>query len=652
MGYLKFDKNTLINLEQSLPKELLRTNQSGAYLSTTLIGCHTRKYHGLLVTPVPEIDDDNHVLLSSLDETIIQHGAEFNLAIHKFGGEHYSPKGHKYIRELHTEIVPRVIYRVGGVVLAKQRVLHYNENRILIKYTLLDAHSKTTLRLRPLLAFRNVNSLTQENDTINKEYQEVKNGIGSCLYNGYPTLFMQTNKKGNFHSLPDWYKGIEYSKEQERGYPYKEDLYTPGYLEVEIKKGESVYFSAGTTPINPTSLKITYEKEIEKRTARSSLYNCLKNAAHQFIYHKNSKQDYIIAGYPWFKVRARDLFISLPGCTLSIDEKHHFESIMNTALAAIHKFTHNEPLDTNIKEIDQPDVLLWAIWAIQQYCKESDVQKLCSTYKKAVLEIVDFIKNNNHPNLKIQENGLLTTDGTKKASSWMNSSIGGKPVTPRTGFLVEFNALWYNAICFAGQIETEGGQHQQAEELTQLGNLIQESFRTKFKNSAGYLFDYVDNGYVDWSVRPNMIIPLALDYSPLDKRERKSVLDYVTKELLTPKGIRSLSPKSQGYSPTYFGPQADRDYAYHQGTAWPWLMGFYIEAYLKIFGLSGLSFAENRLVSFEDEMSNNCIATISEMYDGNPPFTGRGAISFAMNVAEILRMLKLIKSYNTLIPTE
>jgi predicted glycogen debranching enzyme len=644
MSYLKFDKNTLINLEQSLPKELLRTNQSGAYLSTTLIGCHTRKYHGLLVIPVPEIDDDNHVMLSSLDETIIQHGAEFNLAIHKFGGEHYSPKGHKYIRELHSEVVPRVIYRVGGVVFAKERVLNYNENRILIKFTLLEAHSPTTLRLRPMLAFRNIHQLMHENDAINKSYVEAKNGIGSCLYPNYPTLFMQTNKKPSFSSIPDWYRGIEYPKEQERGYPYKEDLYTPGYFEIPLKKGESVYFSAGTSPINPTSMKVMYEKEIAKRTARSSLYNCLKNAAHQFVCHKEGKQDYIIAGYPWFKVRARDMFIALPGSTLAIDEAHQFENIMNTGLAAIYKFINGEEIDPNIKEIDKPDVLLWAIWAIQHYCKEANAEKICATYKKAVLDIVEFIKSGSHPLLKLGEDGLVYANGRNQTISWMNSTVGGKPVIPRTGCLVEFNALWYNALKFAEEAESI---HAKAVELSVLADQTKESFRRVFMNSAGYLFDYVDNGFADWSVRPNMVIALALDYSPLDKGERKKVLDFVTKELLTPKGIRSLSPKSQGYSPSYFGEQANRDYAYHQGTAWPWLMGFYIESYLKIFGLSGVSFAENRLVSFEDEMSNNCIGTISELYDGNPPFTGRGAISFAMNVAEILRMLKLIKSYNT-----
>ncbi len=646
MSYLKFDKSILINLEQSLPKELIRTNHSGAYSSTTLISCHTRKYHGLLVIPVPELDDDNHVLLSSLDETIIQHGAEFNLGIHKYQGDHYSPKGHKYIREFDCEVVPKVTYRVGGVVLSKEKILVWHEDRILVKYTLVEAHSPTTLRLRPFLSFRNVNHLTQENEHINKSYAEIDHGIKTCLYPNYPSLHMQTNKKSEFHYQPDWHRGIEYPKEIERGYPFKEDLYTPGYFEMPIKKGESIIFSAGISDVNIRRLKMIYESELNKRNHRDSLYSCLKNSAQQFYNYKDDTRHYLLAGYPWFKVRARDLFIALPGCTLSIDKRANFEKIMNTGLEALSRFINKEAPDPIVKEIEMPDVPLWAIWALQQFCKEHEVNKECHIYSDKILEIINFIRTGRHPNLFLHDNGLIYSYGKEKAISWMNSSIGKLPTIPRSGYLVEFNALWYNALKFAAEIENRHGNTQQANELNELADKTGESFKQVFKNSAGYLYDYVDGEYADWSVRPNMLFAIALDYSPLNKQERKSVLDYITKELLTPKGIRSLSPKSTGYSPNYVGPQSQRDPIYHQGTAWPWLMGFYIEAYLRIFGMSGVSFAENRLVSFEDEMANNCIGTISELYDGNPPFTGRGAISFAMNVAEILRAMKLIKSFN------
>ena len=172
-----------------------------------------------------------------------------------------------------------------------------------------------------------------------------------------------------------------------------------------------------------------------------------------------------------------------------------------------------------------------------------------------------------------------------------------------------------------------------------------QSFVDTFLNEYGYLLDYVDGNTMDWSVRPNMIFAVALDYSPLTQQQMKSVLDVCTRELLTPKGLRSLSPKSGGYNPIYVGPQTQRDYAYHQGTAWPWLGGFYMEACLKLYKRTRLSFIERQMVGYEDEITYHCLGTISELFDGNPPFHGRGAMSFAMNVAEILRTLELLERY-------
>ena len=311
MSYLKFDKNLMINLEQSLTKEILRTNQSGAYHCTTIVGCNTRKQHGLLVIPIPEIDDNNHVLLSSLDETVIQHGAAFNLGLHRYKGNVYSPNGHKYIREYDCERVPTHTFRVGGVIMKREKIFITNENRILIRYTLVEAHSKTTLQFRPFLAFRNANDLCVENSVASQEYREVQNGIATCMYEGYPTLYMQFNHKPRFVFDPHWYKGIEYIKDMERGIPYSEDLYVPGYFEIDIKKGETLVFSAGTQEVNTRNLSRMHEDEVNSRTPRTSFYNCLKNSAKQF-YLTNADGNYILAGYPWFKIRARDEFIALP----------------------------------------------------------------------------------------------------------------------------------------------------------------------------------------------------------------------------------------------------------------------------------------------------------------------------------------------------
>lgn len=634
----------MTNLQESLRRELLRTNRSGAYSCSTIVDCNTRKYHGLLVVPVPELDDENHVLLSSLDVSVIQHGAEFNLGLHKYQGNNFSPKGHKYIREFDCDKVPTTLYRVGGVLLRKEVVFQHYEDRILLRYTLVDAHSATTLRFKPFLAFRSVRQFTHENSTASREYHPVTNGIRTCMYAGYPDLYMQFSKKNEFVFQPDWYRGVEYPKEQERGYASNEDLYVPGYFEMSIKKGESIVFAASTSAISTTGLKALFEEEVQERSPRDNFFHCLVNAAHQF--HKREKEDrYLLAGYPWFKCRARDTFISLPGLTLAIDEQDYFELVMQTAMRGLREFMNGEPLSVSIYEIEQPDVLLWAVWAIQQYAKHAGKEACAERYGDLVDEIIDYIRDAKHPNLHPDDNGLLYSNGRDKAVTWMNSTANGRPVVPRSGYIVEFNALWYNALRFAAAMAADKGNAERAAELEEHAEVCKESFIDTFLNQYGYLLDYVDGAAMDWSVRPNMIFAAAFDYSPLNQEQKKSVLDVCTRELLTPKGLRSLSPKSGGYNPMYVGPQTQRDYAYHQGTAWPWLGGFYMEACLKLYRRTRLSFIERQMVGYEDEMNYHALGTISELFDGNPPFHGRGAMSFAMNVAEILRTLKLLEKY-------
>ena len=645
MSYLKFDKNLLINLEQSLRLEVLRTNQSGAYHCTTIVGANTRKQHGLLVIPVPEIDDNSHVLLSSLDETVIQHGAPFNLGLHRYSGGVYSPNGHKYIREYDCERVPTHTFRVGGVILKREKIFITNENRILIRYTLVDAHSKTTLQFRPFLAFRNANDLCVENQVASRDYKEVSNGISTCMYDGYPELFMQVNHKPKFVFDPHWYKGIEYIKDLERGIPYTEDLYVPGYFEVDMKKGDTIIFSAGVSEVNTRQLTKMYEDEIKTRTPRTSFYNCLKNSAKQF-YMTNADGHYLFAGYPWFKVRARDEFIALPGCTLSNHHRPDFEAIMDTAKEAFTRWMETGEPDKHLQGIDLPDVPLWAAWAIQRYSHDTDVPTARERYGELVAQLIDFIIDGKHPNLQVDDNGLVRTDGTRQPMSWMDSARpDGTPLIPRTGYLVEFNALWYNALMFLLQMYADDKQMQsRVERWQKISDAYAESFAPTFLNDYGYLYDYVNGSYTDLSVRPNMVIAVGVDHTPLDRRQRKRILDFITRELLTPKGLRTLSPNSYGYNPWYVGNPEQREKAYYSGSARPWLMGFYCHAYVKVFGIGGLSFVNRMLIGFEDEMSQGAIGTLSELYDGNPPFIGRGAVSFAANVGEILRVLRLLKN--------
>lgn len=647
MSYLKFDKTRMINLEYSLKREILRTNRRGAYHYTTLVECNTRKQHGLLVMPVPELDDSNHVLLSSFDETIIQHGAEFNLGVHKYNDDNYSPMGHKYIREFNCDSNPKTTYRVGGVILSKEKMFSLKDNNIMIRYHLLDVHSPTVIRFRPFLAFREINSLTIENDSVDKTYQEIENGISTRMYPGYPELFMQFNKKVKFVFDPVWNKGIEYQEDMEEGFPYKEDLYVPGYFEIPIKKGETIVFSAGDKKVSPRSLVKTFDDGIKERTPRSSFYNCLKNSGHQFYLRPNNKELYLLEGYPWFKVNARTQFYSLPGLTLYLGRDSAFEEVMDTAIPTIRKFMQKESVaGERLEKIDEPDALLWVVWALVKYARKYK-EKCHEKYGSLVCDIVNFYLKGHHPKVKVLDNGLMYVYGRECFANGMNNiNIQGAPINIRTGCLVEVNALWYNALMFVATMFSDGKNVKQEKQFMSLAAKVKESFNGTFVNEAGYLYDYVDGNYVNWSVRPNMLLAIAIDYSPLDRKVSKSVFDTVTKELLVSKGIRSLSPKSGGYSPYYTGNQSQKDYASLNGVASPSLMAEYIEAGFKIMQRAGWFYMAHVIAGLEEEMANNCIGTISQFYDGNPPYSGHGAPSYAPHVAGMLYVLNVLNSYN------
>lgn len=643
--YLKFDRNRIINLEYSLNREILRTNRRGAYHCTTIVECNTRKQHGLLVMPIPNFDNTNHVLLSTFDETVIQHGAEFNLGIHEYEGNHFSPMGHKYIREFNCDSLPKTIYRVGGVILSKEKMFSLEENRIMIRYTLIDAHSPTTIRFSPFLAFREINSLTQENININHGYKEQKNGISMCLYSGYPDMFMQFNKPVQFIFNPNWHKNVIYQKDKADGLPYKEDLYVPGYFELPIKKGESIVFSAGDSESNPEELLRLFEEGITQRTPRSSFLNCLKNSAHQFYFRPSKSELYLLNSYPWGNVKAREQFISLTGLTLSVDKPEAFEEVMDTALPTIYQFLSGKPLSGFLKDIDNADVLLWVIRALKKYSNLHRDQ-FNAKYISLVNKIVDFILKGKHPKLKPTDNGLLYTDRRDGSSSWMDSSDAIKySAVNRTGYLVEINAFWYNSLMFNHDIAVLLDNKALAEEMLAEATKVKTAFLDTFLNNGGYLYDYVDGGYVDWSVRPNMLLAIALDYPLLDKRQSKSILDIATKELLANRGLRTLSPKSPGFHSRVEGSLNEKVYSSYNGGAWPWLLSPYLEAYLRIFQQSGLSFLDRILIDIEDEMQNGCIGSLSAIYDSSPPYLGHGPISYATNIAGVLYALALQKAY-------
>lgn len=645
MSYLDFDKTQLINLSYSLERELIRSNRAGSYSCTTIIASNTRKYHGLLVVPLEQLDGGHHVLLSSFDETVIQHDQEFNLGVHKYPGDYYNPKGHKYVRDFTAEMVPKVTYRVGGVILTKEMLLVEKEERMLIKYTLVEAHSPTKLRFKPFLAFRNIHALSKANlDVINASIK-VKNGIKTRMYNGYPYLFMQFSKPSEYVSSPNWYYNIEYFKEQRRGYEFQEDLYVPGYFEIPIKKGESVIFSASLKENDPAGFKRKFEAEAKNRIPRNTFKNCLSNSAQQFIYRKDRKTE-VIAGYPWYGPRCRDTFISLPGLTLAIGDDKTCLEVLNTMVKKMEGALFPECCQEGNTSIEAADTPLWFFWTIQQYANHTGNHQLVwKDFGKRMKKILDCYRCGIGKFIKMHENGLIWSGEPGKAHTWMNAIIDGKPVTPRIGYAVEINLLWYNAVLFSLELAEKSNDKAFIKEWKNFPELIKKSFLEKFWDGKhNYLADLVDDQSADFRVRPNMVFATSFQYSPLDIDQQKLVLDKITSELLTPRGLRTLGPKEELYKGVYEGNQASRDYALFNGTAWPWLLGHYGEGLLKVFKKSALDKVKQIYYGFEDEMKIHGIGSISEIYDGDPPHKAGGAVSMAINVGELLRLRRLYRN--------
>ena len=669
MSYLRYDRTTLSNLTESLKLEHIRTNRLGGFSCSTLVGCNTRKYHGLLVVPLPRVSPGKHVLLSSLDATLVQHNTPFNLSVHLYKDGTVYPNGQKYNREFSIEAVPRTLYRVGGMIMERESVFCHYTNRLILKYTLLEAHSATTLQLRPLPAFREVQSLTYENSAIRKAVRSVAGGIALSLYDPYPELYIQISQGAEFITDGYWYKNLFYPKEEVRGYPATEDLFSPGYFTLPLEKDKPVYVSVSLSEEEPESLERLFAAELKHRTPRDSFEACLRHAARQFYFTPEAERYYLLSGYPWFGVRARDQLIALPGCTVSAGLSGMFHRFYRSFAPVIKAFMRQESLPY-VQGLADPDVALWAVRALQLYLKEFPQDKNRNEYAAFVKLVVQYYKRNRHPHIRVMDNGLLYARSNGEPLTWMDAKENGKAVIPRRGYIVEVNALWYNALCFyralLSEEETPPGQpatappelrntnalpgpsdpNGTANELKELNAellRIEASFRNVFMNEHGYLFDYVDSfAPRDYSVRPNMLWAVALPYSPLTRSEQRAILDIVTRELLTPKGLRTLSPRSEGYQSRCNGLQQAREHAYYNGSAWPYLLGAYVDAYLKINGQSGVAFLEKLLIGMQEEVHIHGISTISELYDGNPPYESHGAISFAMSVGEILRALQTL----------
>ena len=648
MAYLEFNKDKLVNLEYSLKREVLATNRAGAYMTSTIICCNTRKYHGLLIAPIDHFDGDNHVLLSGLDETVIQRGYEFNLGIHKYPLS-YEPRGHKYIVNFKYEPIYTLTYRVGGALLQKEIIFVHNEDQILIRYTLLEATVETMLRFKPFLAFRNIHALSKANSVANKEYEKVENGISSRLYDGFPTLNMQISKANEYISNPDWYYNIEYTQEKERGYDFQEDLFVPGYFEVPIEKGESIVFSASLQPTNTNSLNEKFEKLLEERSPRTNFENCLKYSASQFIVSKGNDTE-IVAGYPWFGRWGRDTFIALPGVTLSANnDVASCKNVLDTMVRELQNGLFPNIGKQQSASYNSVDAPMWFFKAIQEYANAiQDDKVIWRDYGDAMKAILNVYRAGVNDYVKMMPNNLIWADEPGKALTWMDAIVNGVPVTPRSGYQVEINALWYNAICYTMKLACRYDDVEFVKEWMDVSEKVEASFKDVFWNSKkNYLADYVDGSGQNVFVRPNQIFACSLEYSPLTDEMKSAVLKVVRRELLTTKGLRTLAPKNPNFEGIYKGGQDIRDSAYHQGTVWPWLIGAYIEANFRLYGKAFVGRAQTIIDDFEEDIAKYGVCSVGEVYDGNPPYVPNGCISQAWSVGEILRSIEMIKKHKS-----
>ena len=639
MSYLSFKKDQLINLEYSLAREFLGTNRGGGYCSSTLVFCNTRKYHGLLVVPIEKFRGKNYVMLSSLDETILQHGRDFNFGVHKYEGT-YEPRGHKYIVDISYEKAFTVTYQVGGVLLKKEILMVHNAPQVLIRYTLEDAHSATLLRLNPLLAFRDIHSLSKQNPVANTQVEVVDGGVRAKLYPEFPYLYMQLSKPANFGGAAYWNNNIYYTKEKERGYDFQEDLLSVGAFEVSLKKGESIVFSASLEEANPKNLAKDFSKFLKERTDRNSFEECLQYTASQFIIHK-AGETRIKAGYHWYDSTTRDTFIALPGIALSGSTAKIFDEVLQSALKYCYNGRFARDISTHVvNPVFDADTSLWFFWTLQQYEKETTRTKkqIWKEYGETLKAILNAFKSREHKTMRMDDNGLIWSDDLSRPLTWFNAESNYGAIVPRNGYVVEVNALWYNAVCYALELAKDAKDKTFLSEWGTMPETIAESFNQIFWiESEKYLADYANHTHQNTEVRPNQLLACALDYSPLTEKRQRKVLAIITQELLTPKGLRSLSPESPRYEGESVGNVFVRDKATFNGSVHPWFVGFYVEANLKLFGDTYIPDGKAFLENFEEEINTHGVGLISAIYDGNPPFNPRGCISNAKNVAEILR---------------
>jgi predicted glycogen debranching enzyme len=647
---IEFSEQICANFDESTSREWLETNGVGGFASSTIAGINTRRYHALL-TAATKPPVGRMVLLSKLDEVLVVNGTPYELSANRYSGAIH-PRGFLYLKHFRVDPFPVFTFSAGGVELEKAIFMVHGENTTVITYRLVSAPggAQISLELRPLVAFRDYHSLTHENSALRRELRSSPGLLSFQPYDGVPELYLAHNANA-VAPTGYWYRNFEYAIERERGLDFQEDLFNPCTLTVELDRDGGAVVIASTEPHNARDVDSLRARELERRAevvascpVDDDLAHQLTAAADQYIVSRGEHKT-IIAGYPWFTDWGRDSMIALPGLTLATGRFDVARDLLRTFAQSVDRgmLPNRFPDAGEQPEYNTVDATLWFFEATRAYSEYTgDFDFIRRELYSILADIISWHTRGTRYGIRVDSTGLLYAGEPGVQLTWMDAKIGDWVVTPRQGRPIEIQALWYNALCtmedFARRFADQAGQKT----CSNMATFARWSFNRLFWNdSAGCLYDVVNGGPPDPSIRPNQIFAASLHHSMLSADAMRQVVDVVERELLTPYGLRSLAPSDPRYRPTYEGDARSRDSSYHQGTVWPWLMGPFITAYVRSRGGSTAARqqAGEWLALFSKHLTEAGIGQVSEIADAEPPHTPRGCFAQAWSVAELLRAL-------------
>jgi predicted glycogen debranching enzyme len=645
---IRLGANFLSTYEEGIKREWIIGNGLGGYASSTVIGAGTRTYHGLLIA-APENTPGRFLLLSSLDEEISSGEEIYKLAVHKYP-DSISPEGFNYLSEFNDTPFPLWVYQPGDFIVKKTVFMVHRSNTTCVLYDIKSEKEDALLRIYPFINARDFH-YTARSGYLSFSQIASPTGVELESSNDF-TFWLSSNLQ--YHSDPRWYYNLEYDEERQRGLNYQEDIFSPGYFESELKPGTSRFFiAASTRDISFFSLKQAdklYTREanrknllaLDSKLIEPFALKLLKATDIFVVKSRSSSEDSVIAGYHWYSDWGRDTMISLPGLFLIPYRFEEAKSTLNYFARQCRRglIPNTFPSLGGEPVYNTVDASLWFIHALDRYFAYTKDFLFLSDIWDTVVEIIDYYCKGTVFGIGMDSDYLIQQG---PQLTWMDAKIGEWAVTPRTGKACEINALWYNALKTASYLGTLLGEDISSYETLAEG--VASNFEYAFWNpETNCLFDLIyrdktRNQIKDPAIRPNQIFAVSLPYTMLSPEKEKAIVDRVERDLLTPFGLKTLSSDNPLYKGHYRGDAFNRDTAYHNGTAWPWLLGAYVRAYLKTQGYSNSSieYMRDLIEGFDPHLEMAGIGGISEVFDGDYPHSPGGTIAQAWSIAEILR---------------